>query len=149
MIRSGLTYGLLVLLPALFRVGAEPAHAQIAVIAHQDVPSDSLDRNTLLDYYTGDLRSWSNNEPVVVLDLSEDREIRSAFYQFLGKTSSRMRSIWMRRKLSGEGDPPEAVPSEHDMIARVAGTPGAIGFVEAEYVDDSVKILLTVAMNLE
>jgi ABC-type phosphate transport system substrate-binding protein len=133
----------LLVLTIWWGVGSTFLHGQIAVIANPSVPQDTVNKPTLLDYYTGDLRAWSDNQPVVVLDLDSDRRVRSSFYEDLGKSASRMRSIWMRRKLSGEGDPPEAIASNEDMITRVAETPGAIGFVPVAYVDERVKVLLT------
>ncbi len=52
-----------------------------------------------------------------------------------------MKSVWLKRMLSGEGDPPLAVESETEMVKRVAATPGAIGFVSREAVNDTVKTL--------
>ena len=43
--------------------------AQVAVIGHKAVPVDTLEKSRLLDLYSGDIKSWSSDEPVVVLDL--------------------------------------------------------------------------------
>ena len=114
---------------------------EIAVIAHPEVPESEISKELVLDFFTGDRRRWSNEEPVIPLDLQEPKEIRKSFYKSLGKSSSRMRSIWMRRKLSGEGEPPEAIRTEQEVILRVANTPGAIGFIRRENVTDQVKLL--------
>jgi len=111
------------------------------VVAHPDVPDDDISKSRVLDFFTGDRRRWSNDQPVVPLDLQEPKEVRKTFYKSLGKSSSRMRSIWMRQKLSGEGEPPEAINSEEELLLRVANTPGAIGFVRRENVTDQVKLL--------
>jgi len=95
----------------------------------------------VLDYFTGDRRRWENDSPVVPLDLQEPKDVRKTFYKSLGKSSSRMRSIWMKQKLSGEGEPPEAIRSEEELLLRVANTPGAIGFVRRDSVTESVKLL--------
>jgi ABC-type phosphate transport system substrate-binding protein len=120
---------------------ASSSAAQVSVIAHKSVPLDQIERLQLLDFYTGDIRAWSNGEPVVVFDLKPKGEVKKAFYNFLGKSSSRMKSIWMKRMLSGEGDPPEALLSEEEMIKKVAATPGAIGFVGQSNVTVEVKVL--------
>ena len=113
----------------------------MAVIGHPEIPDSALDKTRILDYYTGDRQRWSDDQPVVPLDLQEPEDLRKSFYKTLGKSSSRMRSIWMRRKLAGEGEPPEAVETEEEILDRVAGTPGAIGFVRREYVTSQVKLL--------
>lgn len=118
--------------------------AQVAVIAHKSVPEDSIKKNELLDFYTGDIKKWKNDQAVVVLDLKPKCEEKAMFYDFLGKSSSRMKSIWLKKMLSGEGDPPEVVKSEEEMLKKVTATPGAIGFINQSKVNDDVKILLLI-----
>lgn len=113
----------------------------LAVIGHPGVPDSALEKSRILDYYTGDRQRWSNDEPVIPLDLQEPKDVRKNFYKSLGKSSSRMRSIWMRRKLAGEGEPPESIENERELLDRVADTPGAIGFVRRDSVTDQVKLL--------
>ena len=128
--------------------GAMTASAQVAVIAHKDAPADSISKDDLLNYYIGDVQSWSGDLDVVVFDLKARGPVRDAFYEYLGKTSSRMRSIWLKRKLSGEGDPPESFETEEALLERVASTPGAIGFVQKTNVSgDAVKILVEIEID--
>lgn len=117
------------------------AYSQVAVIAHKNVPVDSVSKTQLLDFYSGDIKEWNNNRPVIVFDLKPRLEIRDRFFQFLGKSSSRMRSIWLKKVLAGEGDPPKALESEEIVLKNVAKTPGSIGFIDKKFVNDSVKII--------
>ena len=55
-----------------------------------------------------------------------------------------MKSIWLKRMLLGEGDPPKALESEKDMLITIAKTPGAIGFISSELVDKTVKVLILI-----
>jgi ABC-type phosphate transport system substrate-binding protein len=121
--------------------------AQVAVIAHKNVPMTKIDRSALLDFYTFDKKEWSSGEPVVIKDLKPKTEVKSTFYDYLGKSTSRMKSIWLKMMLSGEGDPPETLQSEDEMVKKVASTPGALGFVGADKVNNDVKILLTIPVE--
>lgn len=121
--------------------------AQVAVIAHKSVPMTQIDRSALLDFYTFDVKEWSSGEPVVIKDLKPKTEVKSAFYDYLGKSTSRMKSIWLKMMLSGEGDPPETIQSEDEMVKKVASTRGALGFVSADKVNNDVKILLTIPVE--
>jgi ABC-type phosphate transport system substrate-binding protein len=71
--------------------------------------------------------------------------VREAFYGFLGRKSSRVKSIWVKNLLMGDGNPPEPVESEEELVAKVAKTPGAIGYVRRELADDSVKVLALIS----
>ena len=121
--------------------GAGP---EVAVIAHPSVPVDALKRSELLDFYLFDIVKWPDDQPVVVLDLKPKGKIRDTFYAFLGNPPSRMKSIWLKKVLSGEGEPPEAMVSESELMAKVASTKGAIGFVGATNVDRQVKVLIKI-----
>ena len=108
---------------------AAPAAADVAVIVNKSVPLDTITSSHLLDLYTGDIRTWTNGEPVVLIDLKPKTDAKNMFYDYLGKSSSRMKSIWMKNMLSGEGNPPQSFGSEADLLRKVASTPGAIGYL--------------------
>jgi len=129
------------LIAIVLMLGSSPGEAAVAIIANKDVPADTVTKDQLRDIYMYDVRQWSNMLPVVVLDLTQKSEIRGAFYGYLGKPASRMKSIWLKKLLLGEGNPPEVVADEQAMIARVAELPGAIGFANAAHIPDSVKVL--------
>ncbi len=122
----------------------ETSFSQVAVIAHKSVPIDKIKKSELLDFYTGDIKKWINGDKVIVNDLKPKGEVKKIFYKFLGKTPSRMKSIWLRNMLSGEGDPPEALKSEEEMLQKIAATPGAIGFLSHTKVDNNVKTLIVI-----
>jgi len=122
----------------------EASFSQVAVIAHKSVPVDTIKKSELLDFYTADIKKWINGEKVIVNDLKPKGEVKKIFYKFLGKTPSRMKSIWLKNMLSGEGDPPEALKSEEEMLQKIAATPGAIGFLSHTKVDNNVKTLIVI-----
>ncbi len=121
------------------------ADVQVVVIAHSAVPLDTLSRSDLIDYYTGERNHWPDETAVVLLDLKPKNATKKAFYDFLGKRPSRLKSIWMKKMLSGEGDPPEALKSETEILEKVASTPGALSFVRRPFPAAQVKTLLVIS----
>lgn len=105
--------------------------AQVAIIAHPSVPISDLDRGELLDLYTGEIESWDDGNDVIVLDLKTRNETRKRFYDYLGKSASRIKSIWIKKKLSGEGNPPQSFQTDEEIIDKVISTPGSIAFVSS------------------
>ena len=128
---------------------ATAAHAQVAVIANKSVPVTEIDRDDLLDLYSGDIRVWETGEPVSLFDLKTKTNVKNAFYRFLGRSSSRMKSVWMKHMLSGEGSPPTACETEDEILANVAGTPGGVGYVSQSKVNGDVVILLVIPLSEE
>lgn len=120
--------------------------AQVAVIAHKSAPVDEISRSQVLDFYTRDVRTWENGQAVIVFDLKPKSAVKNSFYNFIGKTSSRMKSIWMKNLLSGEGDPPKAFVSEQEMLENVANTPGAIGFISEDMAGSEVKVVAIIEL---
>lgn len=125
-------------------IWASVGRTQVAIIAHKSVPVDEIKKTELLDFYTGDVKKWRNQMTVVVFDLKPKLEVRDIFYNFLGKSPSRMKSIWLKKMLSGEGEPPQALESEEEMVKKVAETAGAIGFVSKAKLNDEVKTLFII-----
>jgi ABC-type phosphate transport system substrate-binding protein len=126
---------------------ATSSSGQVVVIAHKSVPLDTIKKTMLLDFYARDIKKWSDGQPIVVLDLKLQNGVKTAFYSYLGKSSSRMKSIWLKKLLSGEGDPPEAMNSEEELLRKVAVTAGAIGFVSKAKLRENVKVLLEINME--
>ena len=124
---------------------ATGAAGQVAVIAHKDVPLDTLSRAQLLDFYSCEVRHWSKELAVTVVDLKPQTEAKAAFYKFLGITVSRMKSLWLKKMLMGEGEPPVALKSEAEVLKAIATTPGALGFVSLDSSHQQVKTLIRIA----
>ncbi len=123
---------------------ATGAASQVAVIAHKEAPLDTLSKTQLLDFYSCEIKFWNKELPVVVIDLKPQTEAKAAFYKFLGMTASRMKSLWLKRMLMGEGEPPAATKSEEEMLKKVAATPGALGFVSQNQNNKQVKTLILI-----
>ena len=125
-------------------LGINRLDGQIAVIAHPDVASDSISSAQLRDIYTGDMSFWPDGKPIVVCDLNDEMGIHDRFYDFIAISSSRAKSIWMKRMLSGQSDPPLIFQTGENLAQRIAEIPGAIGFVAEEELNGTVKILLRI-----
>ena len=117
---------------------------KIAVIVHKSVPVEEIGKSEVLDLTTGDKSFWSDGSPVILFDLRPKDDIRRAYYRFLGIRSSRVKSIWLKRLLSGDADPPVALATPEEMLKRVATTPGAVGFVALSSVNDDVRVVFEI-----
>jgi ABC-type phosphate transport system substrate-binding protein len=80
---------------------------------------------------------------VVVYEQKENSPVREAFFQLLNGTSlDSVISYWARLRFSGQVMPPEALRDSRAVLEKVRGNRDAIGYVEAEYLDRSVKVVL-------
>ena len=123
-------------------LGLSSTQAQIAVIANKSV-SESVNKGTVAAIYSLTFTKWSSGSKVVVFD-NGDNSSKSKFYSFIGKDALSLKKEWLKKQLTGEGKAPETLSSDEDVIARVAATPGSIGYVKADNVTKNVKVLLEI-----
>lgn len=119
------------------------SYAQVAVVANKSVSDGSVNASKLSDIYILKAKTWSNGQGIVLFTLKDDNTANKCFGSF-GKSSAELKKLWMKLQLTGEGQAPEAVGSDDEILNKVASTPGAIGFVNAGKVNDKVKVLLTI-----
>ena len=123
---------------------AVAARAQLVVIANPSVPVASIDTRTVVNIYMLTQTKWANDEPIRVFALKKGTAGAEKFYAALGLNPLALNKQWLRIQLTGEGRAPSLVP-EDEIVARVAATPGAIGFVDMARVTDRVRVLRQVA----
>lgn len=114
---------------------------RIAIIAHPTVPATTVDRKEVLDFYTLETNKWPDGSLVYLFDQKQRTASKEQFYDFLGKKPRELKKAWMRVVLAGEGRTPRALGTEEEMVAKVAATPGALGYVAAAFVTDEVVVL--------
>jgi ABC-type phosphate transport system substrate-binding protein len=134
-------------IPALavfFIIDGGAVAADVAIIAHPSVQADSLDKRLLNSVYRCEVRSWEDGTKIKVWDLGERGETKETFYDYIGIRPSRMKSLWMKQLLTGEGDPPNEAETQDDMLKKVMNTPGSIGYVDKDLVGSGVKLLMLI-----
>ncbi|WP_367567067.1 phosphate ABC transporter substrate-binding protein PstS family protein [Lacrimispora sp.] len=103
----------------------------IAVVTHTDNTAESLTKDELINIYNGTITNWKDaggaDQPIVVIGREAGSGTRSAFEELLKLEDA--------CKYSNELDSTGAV------MAKVASTPGSIGYVSLDVLDDSVKAL--------
>ena len=103
----------------------------IAIVTDPANEASNLTKDQLIDIYTGEITNWSAvggaDMPIVVIGREAGSGTRGAFEEILG--------IEDMCAYSSELD------STGGVMARVAATPGAIGYVSLDVVDDTVKPL--------
>jgi hypothetical protein len=66
---------------------------------------------------------------------------RDEFYAKLGKSPAQLKAYWSKIIFTGRGQPPRTVANGIAMKARLAADPTAIGYLDTQLVDDSVRVL--------
>lgn len=103
----------------------------IAVITDKSNKVDNLTKDQLMEIYQGEVTNWEDlggaNQPIVVIGRESGSGTRDAFEELLGLKDA--------CKYSNE------INSTGGVLTKVASTPGAIGYVSLDVLDDSVIAL--------
>ncbi len=121
---------------------ASQSYSQIALIANKNVSLQINSIQQVTDIYTLDTKA-SGGTNLVVFDVKNE-ELKGKFLTSIGKTVTDLKKIWMKAQLSGDGNAPEALASESDVVKMVASTAGGVGYVNMTSVVPDVKVLFTI-----
>jgi ABC-type phosphate transport system substrate-binding protein len=88
------------------------------------------------------LHEWPDGTAIRVFVMPDDSSIHAVFSkEKLNVFPYQLRAAWDRLVFSGTGQAPNTVNSPEEMLAKVASTPGAIGYLTKSRMDGSVNVL--------
>lgn len=112
------------------------------LVAHPDVTTRWLNRDTTRAIFAMRQRTWPDGQAVRVFVLSNSHPMHARFAkEQLAAYPHQLQLAWDRMVFSGAGQAPDRVSDQAEMHERVATTPGAIGYLEKEYLDDRVQVI--------
>lgn len=116
--------------------------AEPLVITHPADQHLNLTRQGVRAIFSMRLRSWADGSNIQVFVLSDQAALHKDFAKsILGVFPHQLRRGWDRLVYSGTGQAPIEVTSLAQMKQKIAATPGAIGYLSSELVDDTVQPL--------
>lgn len=119
----------ILVLTGLALLAGNVVHAQVVVIANASVSADSISRVELRNVFTGastKLKDGSHVKPVLLKEGPTHTEFVTTD---LSMSVASLLVIWRGLVFSGQGAMPRTAQDESAMVAYVAQTPGAIGYV--------------------
>lgn len=114
--------------------------AAAEVIAHAGHAGSDISRPLLRGVFGMRVRAWPNGTPVRVFVLEDGNAVHQEFSKtLLQMYPYQLRQNWDRLVYSGTGQQPVTVPTEEELLRRVAETPGAIGYLSRYPLDPRSK----------
>ena len=114
----------------------------LAVVAHADVTTQRLTRDTTRAIFAMRQRTWPDGQAVRVFVLDNNHPVHARFAkELLAVYPHQLQLAWDRMVFSGTGQAPNRVQDQQEMLERIATTPGALGYLEREYLDDRVQVI--------
>ena len=139
MARRFLIAGLLTLL----WTGAPSTEGQeFVIVVNRANPVKTLPLAELRRIFMKQSRMWPHAEPMVPVDWDSTAEVRQAFSkQVLNRSVREMAEYWVQQSMTQGIAPPSTQRSARAVLRFVASVPGAISYVPAGDVDDTVNVV--------
>lgn len=114
------------------------ASAETVVIVSQKNPATRMFSEQASQFFLGKSAMFT---PV---DQAESSAIRADFYHKVAdKDTAQVKAIWSKLVFTGKATPPKEYNSDAEVKKAVAADPKAIGYINKNSVDDSVKVILS------
>ena len=117
---------------------------ELAIIVNKSNPNDSLSFSELREYFMAERNNWSGGAGKVRVIMREPggAEREAVLRLIYDMNEKDFISYFLGKKFRGEIlEEPRLRTSTPDMIKTIANVPGAIGYVRADEVDASVKVI--------
>lgn len=114
----------------------------VVIIVHPDTEATTVSKSELSKIFLKRLRTWSNGDAVIAVDLVPESPVREWFSKLVHERSViTVEVYWKRMIFSGRGVPPKELASSAAVVEFVRTTPGAVGYVSALAEREGVKLL--------
>lgn len=111
------------------------------LIAHPGVPDDALSAGDVQKVFLGKTANWSDGSSVKLCTLDGGPTADAFLKGVVKKSPKQFSTFWRKAVFSGTGEMPAQFDTEAELAAFVAGTPGAVGFVDEATDHDGVKVI--------
>lgn len=116
--------------------------ASVLLVANTDVATHHLTRDTTRALFAMRQRTWPNGQAARIFVLPNRHPVHARFAkQRLSVYPHQLQLAWDRVVFSGTGQAPERVATQAEMREQIASTPGALGYLEREYLDDRLQVI--------
>ena len=130
------------LLAGLAHAQVPDSSSDIVLVANPDVATTELNQDSARAMFAMRLRNWPDGEAVTIFVLPNRHPVHARFTkELLSVYPHQLQLAWDRVVFSGMGQAPHRVHNQREMRNRVASTPGALGYLEREHLDESVRFI--------
>lgn len=114
----------------------------VVIIVSAENPVQELSRNQVEAIFMGRSLQFPDGRRAVPVEQARGSEARSRFLsRILSRSEAQVRAHWSRLVFTGRGRPPLSLQDSSAVLAHVAASDSAIGYVQRHQLDDSVRVV--------
>jgi ABC-type phosphate transport system substrate-binding protein len=119
------------------------AMADVVVVVSAKNPVGTLSKSQVEDLFLGKTIRFPDGAIAVAIDQAEGSAVRDEFYnKIFGKSAAQIKAYWSKIIFTGRGQPPQSVSNTIEMMKRISADPTAIGYIDRNMMNDSVRAVL-------
>lgn len=115
--------------------------ADAAFVTHPSNASAALSKEDVKNILLGNKTKWDSGGVIKLAVLTEGAVHDAVVQVFTARSADQFDKYWKKQVFTGKGIAPDAFKTDADMLAFVAKTPGAFGYVSSSAKTEGVKIL--------
>ena len=124
------------------------AQADVAVIVNS-LNTQPVSESEVQQIFLGKRKDFADGTEATPYNLPKGAANRDTFNEVvLGKNPSRYEAYWAKLIFTGKGRPPAELDTDAAVIAAVGGDIGAIGYVDAESVNSSARVVMNSSVRV-
>jgi ABC-type phosphate transport system substrate-binding protein len=124
-------------------LAATPTLADVVAVVSAQSAVIVLSKSQLADIFLGRVTRFPNGVQAMPIDQADGSVVRDEFYvKLAGKSAAQLKAYWSKIIFTGRGQPPPAVADSDAIKRRLIANPAAIGYIESNRVDGSVRVVL-------
>jgi len=106
-------------------------------------PITALSKTQVVDIFLGKRTRFPDGTSAVPIDQVEGSSVREDFYsKFAAMSPAQLKAFWAKIIFTGRGQPPSNVASSTELKKLLLANPNAIGYMDQNMVDSSLKVVL-------
>ena len=102
---------------------------------------DAVTREEIKSILLGNKTKWESGTLIHLAVLADGPVQEVIAQEYTARSADQFEKYWKKQVFTGKGSAPESLKSDADMIAYVAKTPGAFGYVSGASAATGVKVL--------
>jgi len=123
---------------------ATSANAETLVITAKNSQVSSINNKAVIKLWMGKKKRL-NGHKIMVIDQQAGTPAQHEFYKkVLKKSTNEMKAYWAKLVFMGNSFPPRKLTDDNKVKAWLVAHPNSIGYIDANSLDDSVQVLLTI-----
>jgi ABC-type phosphate transport system substrate-binding protein len=127
----------------ILNLGFSAASADVVAVVSAASPITALSKTQVVDIFLGKRTRFPDGTSAVPIDQAEGSSVREDFYsKFAAMSAAQLKAFWSKIIFTGRGQPPSNVVGGTELKKLLLANPNAIGYMDQNMVDSSLKVVL-------